>query len=480
MAGVCECQSYTTVAPFDLSSDDITGGSLRRALVVLATPILVQQLVLVGQQLVDVFWLGRLGPDPVAAVGLVAPIVGLLTVGSYVAYTGGQVLVSQHVGAGDRIAARRVGFHAVVFVGVVNLLFAAGVALGARPLVGLFDPGARVAGFAATYLAILAFAHVFGGMSDAIEAGFVGWGDSRTPMLVNLVAVGTNVVLDPFLIFGWGPFPAWGIAGAAAATMAGYALGLAVGIGATTLDRTDFGFTRDAIGFRFETLRDLLRVGVPRAGQEAGRQVARLAVVGVVAAVGGAAGLTAYTVGARVASIAFVPAIAVGSAATSLVGQNLGADQPHRAHRATWLGVTGGTSLIGAVGLLQFFAPVSIAHLFVPDLTGQALVLTVGYLQILALGYWALGAIYTVQAGFDGASRTEIPMYATLAQYWGVRVPAAVVGAYVLGVGVWGAFWGVTLSNVVAALGLGGYFSYAVRNGLFDRATETQGAADAD
>ena len=180
------------------------------------------------------------------------------------------------------------------------------------------------------------------------------------------------------------------------------------------------------------------------------------------------------------ATVAFVPAIAIGSAATSLVGQNLGADQPDRAHRATWLAVTAGTALIGAVGLGQFFLPVTLARLFVPGLSGRALVLSVGYLQILALGYWALGAIWTVQAGFDGASKTEVPMYATLGQYWAIRVPVALLGAYVLGVGVWGVFWGVTLSNVVAALGLGGYFSYAVRDGMFDRAASQAGSSGAD
>jgi len=465
---------------FDLSREEITGGSLRRALVVLATPIVVQQLVLVGQQLVDVFWLGRLGPDPVAAIGLVAPVIGLLSVGSYVAYTGGQIMVSQRAGAEDDLGARRAGFHALTFVGGVNLVFAVVVAAGASTIVGLFDPGAAVAGFAATYLAILAFAHVFGGMSDALEAGFVGWGDSRTPMVINLVAIGTNIVLDPFLIFGWGPFPRLGVAGAALATMGGYALGLAVGIVATTLDRTDYGFTRESLVFHLETFRELVSVGVPRAGQEVGRQVARLVIVAVVAGVGGAAGLTAYTVGARIATVAFVPAIALGSAATSLVGQNLGAEKPARAHRATWLGVRIGTVLIGVVGIAQFLVPGWIAHLFVPGLSGNALVLTVGYLQILALGYWALGAIWTVQAGFNGASRTSVPMYATLAQYWGIRVPIAIVGAYVLGVGVWGVFWGVTLSNAVAALGLGGYFAYAVRDGMFDEAAERAAASDAD
>ncbi|MFB6069515.1 MAG: MATE family efflux transporter [Halanaeroarchaeum sp.] len=462
---------------FDLSREEITGGSLRRALVVLATPILVQQAVLVGQQLIDVFWLGRLGPDRVAAVGLVAPLVGLLTVGSFVAYTGGQVMVSQRVGAEDEDAARRAGFHALVFVGGVNLLLALALAVGARDLVGLFLSGSTVVGYAATYLSILAFAHVFGGMSDSLEAAFTGWGDSRTPMIANVLAVLTNAVLDPFLIFGWGPFPAMGIAGAGLATALGYALGFAVALGATTLDRTAFGFTRDAITLRLDDLRELLTIGVPKAGQEAGRQVARLVVVAVVAAAAGASGLTAYTVGARISTVAFVPAIALGNAATSLVGQNLGAAQPERAHRATWLTVTAGTALIGAVGVVQFFVPVSVAHVFVPGLDGTALVLTVGYLQILALGYWALGAIWTVQAGFNGASRTDVSMYATLVQYWGVRVPVALLGAFVLGVGAWGAYWGVTISNVVAALGLGGYFSYAVRDGLFEDAVD-QGAAD--
>ncbi|MFB6094367.1 MAG: MATE family efflux transporter [Halanaeroarchaeum sp.] len=460
---------------FDVSREDIVDGSLPRSLTLVATPILVQQLVLVGQQLVDVFWLGRLGPDRVAAVGLVAPIVGLLTVGSFVAYTGGQVLVSQQVGAEDPAGARSVGIHAIALVALLNFTVAVAVALGAGPLVSLFDPGRRVATYAATYLGVLSFAHVASGMSDALEATFVGWGDSRTPMIVNLVAVSTNLVLDPFLIFGWGPFPRLGIAGAAAATLLGYVLGLLVGLGATTLDRTPVAFPRSSLSLDLAVVREILSVGVPRAGQEVARQLARLAVVAVIAFAAGAAGLTAYTVGARIAAVAYVPAIALGSAATSLVGQNLGADRPARAHRATWLGVTAGTALIGAVGLVQFFVPVSVAHLFVPGLDGRALVLTVGYLQILALGYWALGAIWTVQAGFEGASRTEIPLYATMAQYWGIRVPIAVLGALLLGVGAWGAFWGVTISNAAAALGLGGYYTYAVRDGMLDRAAEASG-----
>ncbi|MFC6795026.1 MATE family efflux transporter [Halobaculum halobium] len=198
-------------------------------------------------------------------------------------------------------------------------------------------------------------------------------------------------------------------------------------------------------------------------------------VVAIVSVTGGAAALTAYTVGARVATVVFVPAAAIGSAGTTLVGQNLGADKPARATRATWLGVGVGAIGLGAIGVVQYLLPEAIATLFVPGIAGEALTLTVAYLQILAFGYWALGTIWTVEAGFNGAGRTDVSMYATMLQYWAVRVPVAAVGAFVLGWGALGPFWAVTVSNVVAAVGLAGYFRYSTAGGLHERAAEDAG-----
>ncbi|MFC7135763.1 MATE family efflux transporter [Halobaculum litoreum] len=209
--------------------------------------------------------------------------------------------------------------------------------------------------------------------------------------------------------------------------------------------------------------------------------MARLVVVAIVSVTGGAAALTAYTIGARVATVVFVPAAAIGSAGTTLVGQNLGANQPARATRATWLGVGVGAVGLGAIGVVQYLFPTAIAGLFVPGIEGEALGLSVAYLQILALGYWALGTIWTVEAGFNGAGRTDVSMYSTMLQYWAVRVPVAAVGAFVLGWGALGPFWAVTVSNVVAAAGLVGYFRYSTADGLHERAAESAGeTASAD
>lgn len=463
----------------DVSTEEITEGPLGRALAVLAAPIVAQQLVLVGQQVVDVFWVGRLGGSAVAAVGLVTPVIALLSVGTTVAFAGGQIVVSQRSGADDTAGARRAATHAIALAVVVNLLMAVVVSPFAGPLVRLFDPGAAVAGLAATYLSVLVFAKVLAGLSDTVEASYVGAGDSRTPLVLNLLAIALNVTLDPFLIFGWGPFPRLEIAGAALATGIGYGVSGALGLTLLFSGRTGFRLTSRALGVDREIVRDLLDVGLPRGGQRVVRQVARLVVVAIVSVAAGGAGLAAYTVGARIATVAFVPAAALGSAATTVVGQNLGADRPDRATRATWLSVAVGAGVLGLVGVLQWTVPAEIAALFVPGIEGATLRNTVAYLQILAYGYWALGAIHTVQAGFDGAGRTEVSLYATTLQYWAVRVPVAAGGAFLLGMGALGPFWAVTISNVVAAVGTCLYFWYSTGGdeGLLSRAAEDTGAS---
>lgn len=462
---------------FDVSREDITEGSLSRALLSIATPLVVQQLVIVGNSVVDLFWVGRLGENAVAAVGLTAPLVGFLSISSFIAYTGGQVAISQRVGAGQPDAARVVGLHAFYVVVGLATLIALVTILAAPPVVALLGASAAVAGLAVIYLQTLAVAHVVSGMSDTVEAAFVAWGDSRASVTINVVAVLVNVVLDPFLIFGWWVFPAWGIQGAALATLVAYVVGLAVGLGMAFGGRR--AFTLDGVPLTFEVgkLLEIFAIGVPKAGQETARQIARLVMVAIVSFTAGAPGLAAYTVGSRVATIAFVPASALGSAATSIVGQNLGAAHPERATRVTWLTVALGTSAIGLLGVLQWLYPTVLANFFVPDLSVAGLALSTDYLRILAYGYWALGAIYTVEAGFNGASKTKISMLSTVGQYYLVRVPIALVGAFVLTYGVYSVFWAVTLSNVAAAVVLCGYFYYSSENGMLARAADSASAS---
>ena len=131
-----------------------------------------------------------------------------------------------------------------------------------------------------------------------------------------------------------------------------------------------------------------------------------------------------------------------------------------------------------AFAVVQFLFPAAIARVFVPGLSGETLAFAVLYLQILTLGYPALGAIYTAQAGFNGASRTKVSMYSTVLQFWAVRLPIAAAGVYLFDFGVAAVFWAVTVSNVAAAVGLALYYRYETSSGMLQRATERAAAAD--
>lgn len=457
---------------FDVSRDEIVGGSLPRALVVLAAPLVAQNFALVAQSVVDLFWVGRLGGEAVAAVGLATVVVGLLLVPVQAFSIGTQVVTSQRVGEENLAAARLVPFNAAAAAIVVAAVLGVGLVAFADGIVSLFDVSGQVARYAGRYLTAYAVALVALAASDTLEMGFTGWGDSRAALYVNLTAIVVNLALDPLLILGWGPFPRWEVFGAAIATGIGYAAGAGFALALAARGRQDFRLTRSVLSLDVPTVREVVEVGAPIAGQSSGRQVARLLIIGIVSYVGGAAGLAAYYIGAQVATVAFVPAQGLGQASTSVVGQNLGADQPDRARRATWLGVAIAAVGLSAFAVVQWLFPAAIARVFVPDLAGQELAYAVLYLQILAYGYWALGVIYTVEAGFNGASRTKVSMVSTLAQYWGVRLPVAAVGAYLLDWGIAAVFWAVTLSNAAAALWLAGYYYYSTTNGMNRRAAE--------
>ncbi len=468
----------------DLSPSEITEGKLTRALLVLAAPLLVQNLVQVAQQVVDLFWLGRFSGTAVAAVGLVFPVVALvLAAAIYAPFVGTQVVVSQRIGGDDRRGAGRSLYNGLALAAGLGVLVGALVYVGARPLVDLLTAtrpqsvAGAVPRLAAGYLGVLALGLPLLALSDTTEAGFIGWGDSRASLYMNFLAVVINIVLDPILIFGlWGA-PALGIEGAALATVIGYSTAFVLGLILMARGRNDGMIDRAAARMDPGLMVEMLDVGWPTAAQQGARQVVRVAIIVVVFAVGGAAGLAAYIVGARVASIAFIPATGLQQAAQSVVGQNLGAERPDRARSVTWIGVAIAAGTLGAIAAVQWVIPGQITAILVPDIGPEALALSITYLQILAIGYPAIGAAYLLEAGFNGARRTRVSFVATLAQFGAIRLPIAAVGGVSLGLGIVAVFWAVTISNVAVAIGLAGYYYYATADGMLRRAA-SHAAAD--
>ncbi len=456
----------------NISRDEITEGSLVRALLLLSAPLLLQSLVQVVQQIVDIFWLGRLGETSVAAVGINLPLTAFLFSAFMIPFVGTQVLVSQHIGADEQSLARRAAFHGI------SLGFALGVALTVlvlifgQNLIGLFGADSAVSSKAVTYLLVYSLGFSFVAMSDSIEAGFIGWGDSRAALYINVTAVTINVILDPILIFGTGipNFHGWQIAGAALASVVGYGCSFLLGLGMMIRGRDGYMLTRESMTVQIEKYRELFDIGLPMFGQRAAGQTVRVLIIAVVTAAGGPAAVSAYTIGVSISSIAFIPADSFKQAAQSIIGQNIGAENPMRANRTTWVGVTVSVVSLSIVGAIQWFIPGALTNLFVPDISPTAFKLTVDYLQILVFGYWAIGAMNVFGAGFNGIRATKTTMIADMIKYWGIRLPIAVVGVFWLHYDVHAVFWAVTISNCVAAVGFGIYYYYRTNDGMTQRA----------
>ena len=474
---------------FDVGPEDITKGPIAPTLLVLAAPLIAQNLVHVVNQIVDTFWLGRVDEAAVAAVGLNFPLMAVMFGFVTVSTAGTHILVSQRVGAGQEAEARRVTVNGLLLALALALALATFFVLTADSVVSLLGADSEVAPLAALYLTVYVLFFPLAAASDTIERGFIGWGDTRAALYINLAVVATNVALDPFLILGFGPFPALGLQGAALPTGIGYTVGLLAALVLVTGLRDSLSLSLPDVRVSTADLRELFSVGAPLSGQQLAGQSARVAIIGVVATVGGAAGLAAYTVGARIATIAFVPAAGFGSATQSMVGQNLGAERPDRASRTIRAGVVIAGVVLGVVGLLQWLVPGLLTELFVPTLTETGKDLTVDYLRILAYSYWAMGVAAVVLAAFNGASRTTTTFVVDFLKYWGVRIPAAVAAlppaAYVvfgvpvggIDLGVHAVFWAVTVSNILAAVGAGLYYLWC-HEPMFDTASREASAAD--
>jgi putative MATE family efflux protein len=265
-------------------------------------------------------------------------------------------------------------------------------------------------------------------------------------MWLVVVSAGLNVVLDPLFILGWGPFDAMGTRGAAVATLAARVVAAVAGL--AILLHGGWGARLRLPDLRPDPtlLKKLVDVGYPATLDGLARSFAAVALAALVARFGAVA-TAAYGIGLRLMSVSWTVSGAVGQAAATGVGQNLGAGTPDRAAEVTWKGTAGTMVVLGAAGGVVWAFPAVFMRVFIDD----AAVVDAGVEMLTIVApFWAfLGGLMVIQGGFRGAGRTRVSMALSLVSRWVVRFPAAFVLAYVLSWGVTGLWWSLSLSGVV-------------------------------
>ena len=460
---------------------DMPEGAVTPRLFSLAWPLVLGNLLQTLYNLADVFWVGRVSPEAVAAVSLMFPL-SWMFVSTAMGLTAATIaLVSQHVGAGDDRAADEVVAQTTLLAIAVSVTRGAAGFLARRPLLNWIGAEGVVFTEALAYIEVIFLTLPLTFLFFAFRASLQGAGDTRTAMWIVAVSAGVNIVIDPVFILGVGPVPAMGTRGAAVATFVARALAAAVGV--YVLVKGDWGIQLHPRDLRPDptVLRKLVDVGYPGTLDGWARSFAAVAMAALVARFGPAA-TAAYGVGVRLMSVSWTVAGAVGQATATGVGQNLGADTPDRAGRVAWTATGGTMTVLFAVGGLVWLFPAVAIRVFVAD--AAVVAEGVSFLRITALAWAAFGGLMVLQGAFRGAGDTRTAMGLSLLSRWGLRIPAALLLAYSftvvvpgvgpvsgLGLGPDGLWWAWTF-GAVGSLVIGALW--------FLRGGWTEGVVDGD
>ncbi|WP_132057030.1 MATE family efflux transporter [Halorussus amylolyticus] len=424
----------------------MTTGAITPKLTSLAWPLVAGNLLQTFYNLADMFWVGRVSPEAVAAVSLMFPTSWMFVSVAMGLTAASVALVSQHVGAGNDREADNVVAQTLMITVAAGLTLATIGFTFREPLVTLVGARGQVYTDALAYIEVLFVAIPFTFLFFVFRAVLRGAGDTKTAMWLMVFSAGLNVILDPFFILGWGPFPEWGTRGAAVATLISRVLVALLGV--AILLKGDWG-----VKLRLEDLRPdwpvmkkLVSIGYPATIDGAARSFAAVAMAALVARFGPIP-TAAYGVGVRLMSVSWTVSGAVGQAAATGVGQNLGANTPDRAAEVTWKATAGTMVVLFGAGALMFAFPAQAMRIFIddPGVVAEGVV----FLRIIGPFLAFFGGLMVVQGGFRGAGDTLVAMALSFLSRWVLRIPLAVLLAYqgtvaFAGVSISGLGWGVT------------------------------------
>ena len=430
---------------------DLTSGSIGKPLFFLSMPIVVTNLFQTAYNLADTFWLGQYSTDALAAISFAFPMVFLLISLGLGISVAGSVLVAQHTGAGDETAAEYAASQTVTFAVMASVVLGGLGYFVVTDFLAFMGASESVLPLATSYMEVISLGLVFMFGFFAFIALMRGYGDTVTPMLVMFGSVVLNIVLDPFVIFGWGPFPELGIEGAALATV--FSRGLALTVGLAIMFRGTRGVQiniRDMVPDP-SYLPRLVRIGVPASVEGTGRALSMNLLLFIVAMFPDPV-VAAYGIGTRLFSVVFLPAIAVARGVETMTGQNIGANEPDRAARAAGLAAKVLFGVLSVVGIVVFVFPDPIVSIFVGE--GQenaARVVAVGtqFLRYVALTFGFIGIMRAYTGSFRGAGKTLTAAAISMLMLGVIRLPVAWIAAGEIGAsGIWLAF---AVSNAVGA-----------------------------
>jgi putative MATE family efflux protein len=426
-----------------------TSGSIDKAIILLSIPMILEMSMESLFAIVDAFYVSRLGVDALATVSLTESVLTLVYAIAIGLSMGATAMVARRVGEGNVAEAARSGVQAIYLATGISLLISVAGLFFAENILALMGASQSVIDSGAGYTRWMLGGNITIMLIFLINAIFRGAGDASLAMRVLILSNGLNIVLDPILIFGWGPIPAMGVEGAAIATTIGRGIGVVYQLAHLLYGKGLIKVHRQNLPIDVGLIGRLIKVSAGGTGQFIIASASWIFLVRIVSTFGSEA-LAGYTIAIRVIVFAILPAWGMANASATLVGQNLGAGFPARAERSVWR--TGFFNMVFMVLVTITF--LTLARPIVEFFTTDAVVLhnAIQCLQIVALGYvfYAYGMV--VAQSFNGAGDTRTPTLLNFVAFWMFQIPLAYALAIVFELGPMGVYVAIVVAESLLAV----------------------------
>jgi putative MATE family efflux protein len=428
---------------------DFTEINLGRAIMLLAIPAALEMLMESVFVLADIFFVSRLGADAIATVGLTESLITIVYAISFGLATATTSMVSRRVGEKNHEAASKTAVQAMVTGIAVATLIAIPGALFADNLLEMMGASPVITGQMSGYTRIMLGGNFVIMLLFIINAVFRSAGDAAVAMRVLWIGNLINIILDPCLIFGLGPFPELGITGAAIATTTGRGIAVLYQIWLLFFGRKRIRLTLHHIVIDLRIIVRLIKISFGSIGQNLIGTTSWIALVRIISIFGSEV-VAGYTIAIRIISFVLLPSWGISNAASTLVGQNLGARKPDRAHRSVLVTGWVNMALLGTIGLFLVIFPDTFIDPFIND----AAVISSGIecLRIISIGFAAYGFGMVMVNSFNGAGDTTTPMKINILAFWFIEIPLAWFLAIISGLEEKGVFAAIVFAESLMTL----------------------------
>ena len=434
---------------------DWTKGSILNNMVSLAWPIMVGSILNSLGPVIDMVWVGKLGAASVAGVGVAAILVQLLDSLKMGLDMGTRAVIARLFGAGDSRGANNAALQGyVVTIGFAAIMGTIGF-IFAGPIMTIMGLKPDVVARGAPYLRIQFIGILILGLVRQNDGTMYASGDTVTPMRVGIIYRLFQLIIDPFLIFGWWIFPRLETSGAAYANLISQSLGAAIGLWILTT-----GHTRLRLNFKdfhpdANMIWRIVKIGVPASITGVGTQFSQLAITWFITPFGTVA-VAAHSVIQRVQQFMQMRGQGLGQASGIMAAQNLGANQPERAEKSGWIGATVYTSIMIVSAIILWFWAENIIRIFnnQPDLVKVA----AAFIRIQIVAYLVFGYAVVLQQCLTSTGNTLVPATVVLISTFVVQIPLAFVLTRYTSLGVYGSRWAIVAYTLVNAASYAIYF----------------------